>query len=713
MRRARAYTGIDAFRMVAALLVVAIHTAPLGDVNPTADFILTRVIARVAVPFFFMTSGFFLFGRCSDRRAALMAFLKKTSAIYLAAILLYLPVNLYNGYLSEPNLLARLARDLLLDGTLYHLWYLPASMAGALIAYGLIRRFGCGRALALAALLYAAGLLGDSYYGLAAQIPGLRELYTAWFEVSAYTRNGLFFAPVFFVMGALLAGRGSQRLPKPSYAWWGFALSLAAMAAEGLLLSSHGLQKHDSMYLALLPCSLCLFCGLLSIRGPRLPLARAASLALYIIHPMVIVLLRFVARPLGLTGLMVDDNLIHFFAVALLSLLAAIAWAWLEQRWRKARPRTASGQDRAWIEIDPEALRRNVQAISGALPPGSRMMAVVKAEAYGHGAPSIALALERMGVEAFAVATLEEGICLRQNGLQSPILILGYTHPFRAREICRYRLTQTIVDPGHGAALSAAGYPIQAHIKVDTGMHRLGVDARDEAAVARLFHLRHIRITGMYTHLCAADGPSRVDTDFTLLQVRRFDALVQALKERGIRPPKLHVQSSYGLLNYPQLQYDYVRVGIALYGCLSTPDSQPRLKLPLRPALSLKARVALVRAVPAGESVGYGRAFTACRNSRIALLPIGYADGYPRALSEGAGYVLLHGRPAPIVGRVCMDQLMVDVTDIPEADAGDTAVLIGQDGAARIDAAALAGNAGSIANELLSRLGRRLSWSQP
>ena len=170
------------------------------------------------------------------------------------------------------------------------------------------------------------------------------------------------------------------------------------------------------------------------------------------------------------------------------------------------------------------------------------------------------------------------------------------------------------------------------------------------------------------------------------------------------------MQSSYGLLNYPQLQYDYVRVGIALYGCLSAPGDRTRLKLPLRPALSLKARVALIRMVPAGESVGYGRAFTALRDTRIALLPIGYADGYPRALSEGGGYVLLHGHAAPVIGRICMDQLMVDVTDIPEAAAGDVAVLIGQDAMARIGAADLAGNAGSIANELLSRMGRRLTW---
>ena len=710
MRRPKAYPSIDAFRLVAALLVVAIHTAPLSDLSPTADFILTRVVARVAVPFFFMTSGFFLFGRCTDRRTALAAFLKKTALIYLIAIVLYLPINLYNGYFSGPNLLPRIIRDVLLDGTLYHLWYLPASMVGALIAYGFIRQFGYGRALALTALLYAAGLLGDSYYGLAAQTPGLREAYSAWFEVSDYTRNGLFFAPIFFVMGGLLASLGSIRLPKPLYAWAGFVLSLAAMIAEGLLLSNHGLQKHDSMYLALIPCMFCLFCALLSIRGSRLPLARGASLALYIIHPMVIVLLRFVARPLGLTGLMVDNNLVHFFAVALLSLIAAGGWAWLERRWHKAHPRAVVGQERAWIEIDHEALRRNVQAISSALPHGCRIMAVVKAEAYGHGAPTIALTLEQLGVEAFAVATLEEGIRLRQSGLRGSILVLGYTHPSLTKAAHRYRLTLTVADAAHGAALDAAGYPVQAHIKVDTGMHRLGVDARDADAVTGLFALKHLRITGMYTHLCASDSLAPSDTDFTLEQIRRFDRLVKVLEKKGVRPPALHVQSSYGLLNYPQLQYDYVRVGIALYGCLSAPGDRTRLKLPLRPALSLKARVALIRMVPAGESVGYGRAFTALRDTRIALLPIGYADGYPRALSEGGGYVLLHGHAAPVIGRICMDQLMVDVTDIPEAAAGDIAVLIGQDAMARIGAADLAGNAGSIANELLSRMGRRLTW---
>ncbi len=713
MRRAQAYRGIDAFRLVAAWMVIAIHTAPLNDLSPTADLILTRIVARIAVPFFFMTSGFFLFGSCSDRWVAVKAFIKKTALIDLAAMALYLPINLYSGSFSEPGFLPHLVRDVLLDGTLYHLWYLPASMAGVLIAYGLIRRFGYGRALAAAALLYAIGLLGDSYYGLAYRVPALRAVYSAWFEVSPYTRNGLFFAPVFIVMGAMLAARGNARLPRPSYAWAGFALTLAVMTGEGLLLSGLGLPKHDSMYLALLPCVYCLFCALLSIRGPRLPLVRSASLALYLIHPMVIVLVRFAARPLGLTALLVDNNLVHFFLVASLSLAAALAWAWLEGRWRRLHPQAPPGQDRAWIEIDWEALRRNVQNISSALPKGCRMMAVVKAEAYGHGAPSMALALERMGVNAFAVATLDEGICLRRNGLNSPILILGYTHPCHAKSLWRYRLTQTVTDADHGAALEAAGYPLQVQIKVDTGMHRLGVDARDVDTIAHLASFKHLKVTGMYTHLCAADGRTPSDVAFTLEQIHRFDRVVKALEKRGLRPPALHVQSSYGLLNYPWLQYDYARVGIALYGCLSAPDDQTQLKLALRPVLSLKARVALIRSVPAGESVGYGRAFTARRESRIALLPIGYADGYPRSLSEGAGHVLLHGRAAPVIGRVCMDQLMVDVTDIPEAVAGDVAVLIGRDGSQRIEAADLAGSAGSIANELLSRMGRRLVWIHP
>lgn len=361
----------------------------------------------------------------------------------------------------------------------------------------------------------------------------------------------------------------------------------------------------------------------------------------------------------------------------------------------------AARRDRAWVEIDCTALRRNVLALQALLPAGCQLMAVVKAEAYGHGAAAVAQELNRMGVEAFAVATADEGIALRTSKVRGLILVLGYTHPSRVEELRRYQLTQTVADAAHGAALEAAGQRLDVHIKVDTGMHRLGVPAADMETVAELFHMRHLQICGMYTHLCAADSPDSEDKDFTRRQLRSFYRLLRALDARGLAPGKIHLQSSAGLLHYPGLPCDYARAGIALYGAMGQCSG-------LTPVLSLKARVVLIREICAGETAGYARAFTAQRDTRIAVVSLGYADGYPRALSRGKGTALLRGRRASVIGDVCMDQLLLDVTDIPEAQLGDTAVFLGKDGEAEIAASELAESAGAIANELLSRLGSRL-----
>ena len=193
------------------------------------------------------------------------------------------------------------------------------------------------------------------------------------------------------------------------------------------------------------------------------------------------------------------------------------------------------------------------------------------------------------------------------------------------------------------------------------------------------------------------------------MQINCFYKVLDQIKERGIKLPKTHIQSSYGLLNYPELKCDYVRTGVALYGVLSSPNDKTKLNLDLKPVLSLKSRVVLTRIIKKGESVGYGRTFVANRDSKIALLPIGYADGYPRNLSGGKCYVLINGHKAPIVGRICMDQMAVDVTDIPDVKVGMEVTLIGSDGNREITAPMVADNASSITNELLSRMGQRLN----
>lgn len=365
-------------------------------------------------------------------------------------------------------------------------------------------------------------------------------------------------------------------------------------------------------------------------------------------------------------------------------------------------------KDRAWIEVDLQNLRHNTAVLHGAIPEGCRLMAVVKANGYGHGAQAIAAHLEQLGITAFAVATIDEGIALRKAGIRSEILILGYTAPCRAAELSAFGLMQTLISYDYAIELAQQGYTIKVHIKIDTGMHRLGLEHSDAEAVAACFSLRHLRVEGIFSHLCVSDSLNKQDVDFTQLQIDRFYKLLDQLAAKVLSIPKTHLQSSYGLLNYPELQCSYVRVGVALYGVHSRQDMHTKLRLELRPVLSLKARVVQIRTVPAGDTAGYGRCFAPQKDSRIAMLPIGYADGIPRSLSCGKGYVLIRGHKAPFAGRICMDQLAVDVTSIPGVKVGDVATLIGRDGDHKITAAELAEKNGSITNELLSCLGRRL-----
>lgn len=363
---------------------------------------------------------------------------------------------------------------------------------------------------------------------------------------------------------------------------------------------------------------------------------------------------------------------------------------------------------RAWIEANVGNLRHNAEALKKAMQPGCELMAVVKAQAYGHGAILIATHLNRMGVGAFAVATIEEGIELREAGVRGEILILGYTDVGRASELREYDLMQTLISFEYAEALNHQGIAVKAHIKIDTGMHRLGIESRELPAIRKVFLMENLKVCGMFTHLCCSDSRHPDDIAFTKGQIDSFYGVADALRSSGVILPKLHIQSSYGLLNYPDLACDYVRAGIALYGVLSFPDDETVLKPDLRPVLSLKSRVVLIREVAAGESVGYGRSFTAGRDSRIAILPVGYGDGFPRNLSGGKSSVLINKYAAPIVGRICMDQLAVDITGAEGVSVGDIAVLAGAEGYGKLSVPAVAGSSGSISNELLCRMGARL-----
>lgn len=363
---------------------------------------------------------------------------------------------------------------------------------------------------------------------------------------------------------------------------------------------------------------------------------------------------------------------------------------------------------RAWKEIHYENLKYNVDILKSLLPRGCEFMAVVKANAYGHGAVSIASYLNHLGIHAFAVATVQEGVDLRLHGIQGDILVLGYTSPHQVHLLTTYDLIQTAADCAHAHALNeAAYYPVKIHIKLDTGMHRLGERSDHIQELASLFSCQNLQILGMYSHLCVADSQKMEDILFTKLQISAFFQTVEQLKEQGLNPGKLHLQSSYGVLNYPDLPLNYARFGIAMYGCYSSPEPELMNRLPLRPVLSLHARIAVIKELRPGETVSYGRNFRAETPMRIATVTIGYADGLPRSLSNQQIPVLIRGQKAHIIGNICMDQMVVDVTQIPDARPGDIVTILGTDGPHTLHTEDLAEAAGTITNELLCRLNLR------
>lgn len=700
------YSGIDYFRFIAALLIIAIHTSPLASFSETGDFILTRIISRAAVPFFFMTSGFFLISRYAYNDNRLWIFIKRTALIYGMAILIYIPINIYNGYFKTDNLLPNIIKDIVFDGTLYHLWYLPASIVGAAIAWHLVRKSDYKTALIVTLVLYFIGLFGDSYYGLSEKTSVLGGFYNLIFQISDHTRNGIFFAPVFFVLGGMIADRRRKIVFKKSIC--GFAISFVLMFIEALILHFNNLQRHDSMYIFLLPCMYFLFNIILHFKGKRIIWLRTFSLIIYIIHPAMIVLIRLIAKSLHLEGLLVDNSMLHYIMVCLSSLAFSAAVTVLWTKYGSKKVRHNSDTDRAYIEIDLNNLEHNVRTLKKAMPPKCSLMAVVKAQAYGHGAYEISTHLEKIGVRSFAVATIDEGISLRKFGIRSEILILGYTSIYRAFELKKYDLTQALISFEYADALNKQGIMVNAHIKIDTGMNRLGIPSNDFTDVKKIFAMKNINVCGIFTHLCCSDSSTPDDIAFTKGQINDFYSLIDNLKKSGISIPKLHVQSSYGFLNYPELKCSYIRTGVALYGVKSLPDDNIKLQLDLRPVLSLKSQVVLIRQIEKGDTVGYGRQFIAERNSRIAILPIGYGDGFPRSLSDGNGKALIGRYIVPVIGRICMDQLAVDITDTEGIAVGDTAALIDTEGCPELSADAVAQNSGSISNELLCRMGARL-----
>ncbi|MCQ2352897.1 MAG: alanine racemase [Victivallaceae bacterium] len=324
---------------------------------------------------------------------------------------------------------------------------------------------------------------------------------------------------------------------------------------------------------------------------------------------------------------------------------------------------------RSWVEIDLQAIARNYAVYKSQLAPQLKVMAVVKADAYGHGDVEVANVLQTQGCGDFAVSNIEEAIKLREAGIKGQILILGYT-PIDCVELLKqYDITQALLSEDYAQRL--AGQNIKAQFAIDTGMNRIGLDSDDPKECERIIrqYQTQFKLTGLFTHLCVADTPA--EEAFTSGQIENFKAVAESVQDLHL--PFIHCMNSAGGL-WQKPYGNLARLGIVLYGL--KPDYDNQLPDGISPALQWKSVISLVKTLRIGETVGYGRTFTAKREMRIATIPTGYADGYNRLLSN-RGFVLIHGKKAPLVGRVCMDQITVDVTEIPEAQFEDEVTLLG------------------------------------
>lgn len=359
-------------------------------------------------------------------------------------------------------------------------------------------------------------------------------------------------------------------------------------------------------------------------------------------------------------------------------------------------------------EVDLGAVRANVTTLRATAGPAA-VMAVVKADAYGHGAVPVARAAVEAGAAWLGVALVEEGVELREAGLEAPVVVLSEPPPDAVGEVVAHRLTPVVYSPAGIEAVAAevrrAGvpHPFPVHLKVDTGMHRVGCPPADAAAVAeKIAGTGSLRLEGCCTHFALADEP---DEPFTGEQITTFDQTLEALTRRGLNPPVVHAANSAALISFPRARYDLVRTGITVYGLAPSPAFDGVLDL--RPAMSLRSRVVHVQELDAGERVSYGLRYALTRRGRVATVPVGYADGVPRNLGERGGEVLLGGRRCPIGGTVTMDHLMVDAGDA-EVAVGDEVVLIGRQGDQEITAAEWARLTGTISYEIVCRIGARV-----
>lgn len=366
-------------------------------------------------------------------------------------------------------------------------------------------------------------------------------------------------------------------------------------------------------------------------------------------------------------------------------------------------------EKRSWVEISINQIIENYRIYKGQCVPGTEIMAVIKADAYGHGDVKVATALENEGVHLFAVSNIDEAVGLRKSGIKGEILILGYTSPTLADKLFEYDIIQTLVSEEYADELAKQNIKVKCQFAIDTGMNRIGLDSDNPDECDKIIrrYCRELSVNGIFTHLCVADTDTESCHRFTEQQISKFKAVVSRV--RDLKLPYVHYCNSAGGLAYPDLSLEpkkkIVRLGIILYGL--KPDYGNTLPDGIKPALTWKSTVSMVKELRKGETVGYGRTFKAENDMRVATVTTGYADGYNRLLSN-KGFVMLNGKKASIIGRVCMDQFMVDVTDIPEVSMGSVAVLLGTDRDTSYTADDMAESIGTIGYEVVCDISNRV-----
>ena len=371
---------------------------------------------------------------------------------------------------------------------------------------------------------------------------------------------------------------------------------------------------------------------------------------------------------------------------------------------------------RTWAEINLNKIEHNFNVIKACTEPGVKLCCVVKADAYGHGSKELAALYEKLGADFFAVSNLEEAIELRRTSITAPILILGYTPASYAKTLANNNITQAIVSKEYAHELSESakslGVTVSAHLKIDTGMSRIGILCqdltRDDALSEALdiIKLEGLNITGAFTHFAVSDEKEE-GREYTEHQLECFRALCDSLKEKGAVSDDFicHCSNSAAIMDYKQAHMDMVRAGIILYGL--APSDKLKDQIGLRPAMEIKSVIAHIKYIEPGTTISYGRTFTADRRMKIATVPIGYADGYIRSFGKDA-YMIVGGKKAKVVGRICMDQCMIDISDIDGVKVGDTVTVIGRSGGCEISMDDAAAWAGTINYEVACLVGKRV-----